>query len=818
MEKDTIYAYKLQHIDNPTFENVQRLARTFINDLPQPMVDKIYEDLNRGVDQLTTEPQMLVYLHSFGSMHQAKLRYAFDHLPDAFREQPKVNIIDYGCGQAIGTMCYADFLHENGIEQNIGTITLIEPSEICLKRAALHAKAFFPDAEIRTICNGFDDLEADDILSDESTPTLHILSNVLDILDFDLERFAKLIDGQLCGYNQFVCVGPYFNYSDKDERMSRFAELLDGNVSYSKIFEKGELKSGKTWTAQIVCFADGELEEEELSTEVTEEEIRNGIEDEFGVVYSKDGKRLLKCKNRNLSEYQIKDGTKVICDSAFEECESLQKILIPESGMSIGIGAFAFCVSLHKITIPDSITTIGEGAFFSCENLKQITIPNTVTTIEDRTFEDCKTLQHIVIPNFLASIGDDAFNGCKALRQITIPYTVKHIGKSPFAKCNNLQLKSESSRFVLINNMLIDRNEHLLISYNGNEESLEIPDLITTIENYAFSDCVFLKRITISHSVTNIGRYAFSNCKSLQQIIIPESVKSIEERTFHNCESLQQITIPNSVSKINGSAFDGCKNLISITIPPLANIIATLNYINVNNLVLVLNGGLLLYCENLKEIIVNSDNPNLLSENGVLFDKNKMTIIRCPENIETKTFHIPHSVIRIEKCAFFNCKNLGKIVIPNSVTRVDDFAFYGCDVLLYNEYDNAYYLGNNDNPYLYLAKAKSKDIETCTINTNCKFIGDRAFYLCRKMSTIDIPISVTSIGSFAFSHCEKLSITCKDNNRRSFKDGWNCGRPVKVRGIELDTKRMAEFLNTYKYNIGSSRNNDSWFSRLFRRK
>ena len=255
IEDTTAYAYKVKRADNLTFDKVRAIAKKFIDDLPQDDVNELYDELNHGIDQLTTEPQMLTYLYSFGNMHQAKLNRAFEQLPDAFLQQPEIRIVDYGCGQAIGTMCYADFLADRGLSQTIKSVTLIEPSEICLKRAALHVSQFFPDAEICTVCKPFDDLTDNDLANSADIPTLHILSNVLDIQAFDLEDFATLIDNNLNNYNQFVCVGPYFSYSDKDERMTEFAELLDGNVSFSKIFEKGELCDGKTWTAQIVCFS-----------------------------------------------------------------------------------------------------------------------------------------------------------------------------------------------------------------------------------------------------------------------------------------------------------------------------------------------------------------------------------------------------------------------------------------------------------------------------------------------------------------------------------------------------------------------------------
>ena len=135
------------------------------------------------------------------------LQINIKHLPEEFLEQPEINIIDYGCGQAIGAMCYADYLYDNGYAQQVKSITLIEPSELSLKRAALHASVFFPDAEIKTVNKTFDELDEDDIHCDEDIPTLHILSNVLDIMDIDLAYFSELIKNHLTGYCQFVCVG-----------------------------------------------------------------------------------------------------------------------------------------------------------------------------------------------------------------------------------------------------------------------------------------------------------------------------------------------------------------------------------------------------------------------------------------------------------------------------------------------------------------------------------------------------------------------------------------------------------------------------------
>ena len=130
-------------------------------------------------------------------------------------------------------------------------------------------------------------------------------------------------------------------------------------------------------------------EEKVWSTEVTDEDLENAVDDEFGVKYSKDWKRLLKAPESLSGKYTIRKGVKVIGNSAFWLCSSLTNINIPNSVTTIGEGAFARCKSLTSINIPNSVTTIGEGAFAWCKSLTSINIPNSVTTIGEGAFKDC---------------------------------------------------------------------------------------------------------------------------------------------------------------------------------------------------------------------------------------------------------------------------------------------------------------------------------------------------------------------------------------------------------------------------------------------
>ena len=268
-------------------------------------------------------------------------------------------------------------------------------------------------------------------------------------------------------------------------------------------------------------------EEEVWSTEVTKEDLKNAVEDVFGVKYSKDWKRLLKAPSRLNGEYSIRKGVKVIGNSVFGCCTSLTSINIPNSVTNIGEGAFAFCRSLTNIDIPNNVTNIGYLAFYFCESLTSINIPNSVTNIGDKAFSGCESLTSINIPTSVTNIGDEAFSRCESLTNINIPNSVKKIGDKAFSGCESLT-------------------------------SIKIPNSVTNIGDSAFMNCELLANINIPNSVKNIGDWAFSRCESLANINIPNSVKNIGDWAFSWCKSLTSINIPDSVTYIRKDAFYCC--------------------------------------------------------------------------------------------------------------------------------------------------------------------------------------------------------------------------------------------------------------------
>ena len=261
---------------------------------------------------------------------------------------------------------------------------------------------------------------------------------------------------------------------------------------------------------------------EDLSTETTEEELKEAFVDEWGVKYSKDGRKLLYAPGVLSGAYSVKEGTRIICDSAFSFCSSLSEIVIPSSVASIGDSAFSWCDSLSKIVIPSSVTSIGDEAFYDCDSLSEIVIPSSVTCIGDKAFYDCDSLSEIVIPSSVTCIGDSAFSSCYSLSEIVIPSSVTSIGDNAFSSCYSLS-------------------------------EIVIPSSVTSIGDNAFSSCYSLSEIVIPSSVTSIGDNAFSSCYSLSEIVIPSSVTSIGDGVFYGCnfsDNLKQELISRFGDKI----------------------------------------------------------------------------------------------------------------------------------------------------------------------------------------------------------------------------------------------------------------------------
>ena len=328
-------------------------------------------------------------------------------------------------------------------------------------------------------------------------------------------------------------------------------------------------------------------EEEVWSTEVTDEDLENAVEDEFGVKYSKDWKRLLEAPTGLKGEYSIREGVKVIGDNAFFYCSSLRSFTIPNSVICIGDKVFEDCYFLKSITIPSSVVAVIGNPFYGwlgdlhneskafiyednvlfnkdktsliayiAKDTKYI-IPNCVINIGKHAFGGCKSLTSINIPNSVTTIGDEAFMECESIISIKLPNSVTSIGNYAFVNCGSL------TSINIPNNITNIKDGTFCFCALKN---IEIPNSVTNIGSCAFAACD-LTSIDIPDSVTSIGECALATCTSLTNINIPNSVKTIGDGVCLDCSSLTNINIPNSVTKIGDGAFSGCTSLTNINIP-----------------------------------------------------------------------------------------------------------------------------------------------------------------------------------------------------------------------------------------------------------
>ena len=283
-------------------------------------------------------------------------------------------------------------------------------------------------------------------------------------------------------------------------------------------------------------------------------------------------------------------------------------------------------------------------------------------------------------------------------------------------------------------------------------KTVKVNSGVTSIGRVAFIRCSRLTSIAIPNSVTCIGDSAFSDCSSLTSIAIPNGVTSIGDLAFHGCSRLTSIAIPNGVTSIGDEAFYDCSSLTSIAIP---NGVTSIGY------------GAFFSCESLTSIAI----PNSVTSIGAdaFYDCSSLTSITIPNSVTSigdwafyncsslTSLAIPNGVTSIGYGAFSSCESLTSIAIPNSVSRIGNGAFAGCGNLRHNLHENAGYLGNTDNQYLYLDLAIDKSMSEFNIHPKTRFIGSEAFSGCKNLVSITIPDSVMSISNYAFYDCSGLT-------------------------------------------------------------
>ena len=419
----------------------------------------------------------------------------------------------------------------------------------------------------------------------------------------------------------------------------------------------------------------------------TDEEIVNGFEDEYGVVYSPDGTELLKCNIFDFKSYHVKESCKVIRGDAFY-CDDI-----------------FYAHSLAAITLPDRLTHIGDSAFAGCKNLIVIKLPTSLTHIGNFTFSECENLTAITLPSSLTHIGNNAFVGCKNLTTITLPASLTHIGDGTFRLCSNLSAAT-------------------------------LPDRLTHIGDKAFMYCDNLTAITLPTSLMHIGDSAFYGCRSLTSITLPASLTHIGDGAFNWCENLIDISLPDRLTHIGNSAFGGCENLTAITLPASLTYIGddafgecrNLSTINLPASLTHIGDGAFAY-SGIRSVVNHS--PAFSFQNGCLIDVQGKRLIAFFSDKENVI--LPDSLTHIGDGAFGGCRNLTTITLPDSLTHIGDGTFKGCrNLTAITLPDSLTHIGDG-------AFRGCRNLTAITLPDSLTHIGNEAFSLCDRLTAIYIP-------------------------------------------------------------------------------
>ena len=282
----------------------------------------------------------------------------------------------------------------------------------------------------------------------------------------------------------------------------------------------------------------------------------------------------------SISKVCIEEGVTSIGENAFGDCYNLADIAIPDSVISIGDDAFQFCTSLEALTIPQQTTDIGDWAFHGCYALADLAVddgnPNYMSLDGVLFSKDGTKLIYVTdtpsgtytIPDGVTTIGVGAFCFRSKITCIRVPESLAEIGFSGFTGAGLIEVDAGNPYFVNRGGVLFSKDGTELIHASNTLSGVYvIPDGVTSIREYAFSDCTSLTEAVMPDSVAGAwGTGIFLECTALQKVTLSKGLTAIGTEMFNGCTALQSITIPESVAEIWDFAFGNCTSLREITI------------------------------------------------------------------------------------------------------------------------------------------------------------------------------------------------------------------------------------------------------------
>ena len=534
----------------------------------------------------------------------------------------------------------------------------------------------------------------------------------------------------------------------------------------------------------------------------------------------------------SLTKIVLSKYIKEIGAHAFENCYSLKTISNHDSIMSIGEYAFSGCASLMSISLAN-LTVIENNTFEKCTALTSIAIPNKVNYVNNYAFSGCTSLNFVAIGENVKNIGEYAFENCFSIDTIycysktppeisnTVFNNYDAILFIPCSAHNYQSNKVEWSKFAIITCVssiyyriindsiapytvsVSERWSGSFYEYPDYEGDLVIPSAImiedriyqvTSIDDYAFrfNNWAFsnsdLTSITIPTSVTHIGKSILTECNSVTSLIIEEGNPIydtrdgcnaiIETRTNKLITGCKNTIIPNTVEIIGEYAFVNRCSPSTVIIPNSVKIISenafsqcwSIDTLIIGDGVTTIGAGAFSNCRYLSSINIGNNVKNI--EASAFYSCVDLTSIEIPESVENigdRSFSqctilssviIGNNVINIGDNAFSSCDSLTSIVIPKNVKDIGICAFNGCKSLssIVVEVGNTTY-DSRENCNAIIETKTNTLLQGCNntiIPNSITSIGEYAFSGCDFLSII-IPENVTSINNYSFASCKSLT-------------------------------------------------------------
>ena len=281
---------------------------------------------------------------------------------------------------------------------------------------------------------------------------------------------------------------------------------------------------------------------------------------------------------KNLEEIRIPNTVTVMEQYCLKDTDSLKTVDLPDGLKVTGWGMFQHG-GLERIELPEGLTKVTEYTFCDCDALTEVIIPDTVRYMEDFCFRDCGSLKTVALPENLQYLGYGMFMD-SALETLTIPDSVGRTEDYVFSGCDDLESITYPDRPFTFGDyafaycqgpVTFDLPEQLTQlswgMFTGSTiESIDIPETVREVEDYAFCDCDFLEEVVFPDGITTMGDYVFRNCDGLRSVHMPTSLKRIPWGCFW-LSSIPELTIHEGVTEIGNQAFWDAYNLQKLVVP-----------------------------------------------------------------------------------------------------------------------------------------------------------------------------------------------------------------------------------------------------------